>query len=136
MVEFKIDASPKAIERLAGWIQADVYHKDQTIDQWLDGGLLCCWIYDKDGPVVFMKLELEEHLVRLHTQFAPITEVGKLRVAKTILSSWPRVCSIAQQPDVKGIAFQSTSPTLISFMKKLGFKDWRENDFLFSFREN
>ena len=136
MIEFvRTDRYP--FELLDSWLKADPYHQDSNLSYWKPNGkeILACWIKDKIGPTMYLKLDTEARLVRMHVQFAPEAEVSKSRVARTILQAWPRIVSLVNIPDVEGVAFESVSPELVRFMYRMGFREWKEQDYLYSFRE-
>ena len=110
------------LEQLKEWIDKDPWHKDQPADWWLTGnGYLSCVLQDQTGPVFYLRFDQEDELLRMSTQFAPEEEVSKMRVAKAILKTFPKFIE-AMRPKFKGIIFESTNPTLIGFMAKLGFE--------------
>ena len=121
-------------EQMQDWIDKDPFHQDNTASWWLKAdGILSAWIYDDKGPVMFMFAEDEGDWVRLHIQFGPTEEIGKLRIAKALMAIQPRFIDVMKELGKKGIAFKSISPLLIQFMKRQGFQDWKENDFLLKF---
>ena len=70
----------------------------------------------------------------MSTQFAPLEEVSKMRVAKAILKTFPNFIE-AIRPKFKGIIFSSVSPLLIGFMSKLGFNKTDGDDYVLMFEE-
>lgn len=124
-------STPNDIEQLTEWIQADPYHKDCLDPQWwLTGnGLLCYCIQDQVGPTMYVRTEAENDLLRIHTQFAPLTEVSKLRVIKSIVKALPVMEKLAIDNNLKGFIYKSTSPSLIQFMQvKFGFAPTGNSD--------
>ena len=118
------------IPKLSEWIQADPYHKD-SMDPlwWLTGqGLLCFKVVDDEGTAFFMRVDKESRL-RLHTQFAPESEVSKKRAAFGLVWGLPAMVSLARQEGLIGLVFESTSPSLIKFMEKHGFRSVGDNDY-------
>lgn len=136
MIEF-VQADTYPFTLLDSWLQADHFHGQSKLAFWKPNGkeLIACWIKDSIGPTMYLKLDTEGRLVRMHVQFAPEDQVSRTRVARTIFASWPRVVALVKVPDVEGIAFESVNPALIEFMSRLGFRDWKENDYLYSFQE-
>lgn len=120
------------IEQITEWIENDPYHKD-CLDPfwWLTGqGLLSYCIQDSTGPTMYVRLDLEVPYLRIHTQFAPLTEVSKTRVVKSLLWALPRMETVARNNGCTNYVFKSTSPDLIQFMfKKFGFVSIGSDDY-------
>jgi hypothetical protein len=120
------------IEQLTEWIKADPYHKD-CLDPywWLTGeGLLSYCLLDSQGPTMYVRLDLDGSALRIHTQFAPLQEVSKVRVVKSLLWALPRMKEVAIQNNLKDFVFKSTSPDLIQFMfKKFAFVGIGNDDY-------
>ncbi len=118
-------STPDDIEQLTEWIKNDPYHKD-CLDPhwWLTGGhgLLSYCLQDNQGPTMYVRLDLDMLALRIHTQFAPLAEVSKLRVVRSLMWALPRMKPVAIQNGCNAYVFNSTSPTLIEFMsRKFGF---------------
>lgn len=117
------------ISKLSEWIQNDPYHKDH-LDPfwWLTGqGFLSYKVVDDEGTTLFMRTDAESRL-RLHTQFAPESEVSKKRTVASLLWGLPAMISLARQNGLPGLVFESTSPSLIEFMERQGFHSIGNND--------
>ena len=126
------ESTENDIEQLSSWIKNDSYHKDCLNPYWwLTGnGLLSYCLQDNKGPAMYVRLDKENELLRLHTQFAPESEVSKLRVVKSILWAFPKMEFIALKNGLKGIIFKSSSSLLINFMKtKFGFVATSDDDY-------
>ena len=121
------------IEQLTEWIQNDPYHKD-CLDPhwWLTGnGLLAYCMQDMKGPTLYVRTDIDGEFLRLHTQFAPESVVSKTRVIKTILWTIPKMKHLACENNLKGLIFQSSSPSLIQFMQvKFRFVPTGNNDYV------
>jgi len=91
-------------------------------------------VYDDIGPVLFFRLDIEGENIRLNCQFGPEDEVSRKRQASAICEVFPKLVDLTSIPEAKGIVFYSVSSDLISFMKKMGFEDWKENEFIFKFQ--
>ena|ERR1700677_1795305 len=123
------------------WMAADCYHssKVDVMEEgwWLTGSdcQLAGAVDDESGPVLYYRFDEEGELVRMHTQFGPIEQVSKERVAKAIMDAVATVSILFKERGFKGIVFESTSGSLIHFMFKLGFKPLVEssNDFVLMF---
>jgi hypothetical protein len=121
------------LDQLKEWIDKDPYHKDQPADWWLTGnGYLSCALQDDKGPVFYLRFDQEGDLLRMSTQFAPESEVSRIRVAKAILKTFPKFIE-SMRPKFKGIVFESISPELIGFMSKLGFNKTNGDDYVLLF---
>jgi hypothetical protein len=121
------------IEQLSSWIIADPYHQDCLNPRWwLTGqGILSYRIEDSKGVTMYARLDSDGEFIRLHCQFAPESEVSKLRVIKSILWAIPRMEQFARSKKAKALIFNSVSPSLIEFMKtKFGFTSIGDNDYL------
>jgi len=107
------------IEQLTEWIKADPYHKG-CLDPlwWLTGqGLLCYCLQDEKGPTMYVRLDKDGDLLRIHTQFAPQSEVSKIRTAKSLLWAFPKMRDVAKKNNLTGFVFKSISEKLITFMQ-------------------
>jgi hypothetical protein len=111
------------IERITGWIAQDVYHSGRmSAEWWLTGnGLLSYRLQDDKGPMMYVRTDVDNDLMRLSTQFAPESEVSKLRVVKSLIWALPKMEYLAKQNQLRGFVYESTSKSLIDFMNKLGF---------------
>ena len=142
-----ISFSPTILEdqpQIARWSAADPYHCDKAIiagpGWWAMGSsdaLAAFCVEDEGGPTMYVRLDQEESLLRVHIQFAPENEVDKKRVIKTILQGLPVFSSFAKNRNMTGLISESTSPSLIEFMKKIGFELLENtNDYVFKFEGN
>jgi hypothetical protein len=121
------------IEQLSEWIKADPYHKDCLNPQWwLTGnGILSYCLQDLKGPTMYVRLDKDGDLLRIHCQFAPQVEVNTTRVVKSLMWAFPRMETVARQNSLKGFIYRSTSSLLIEFMeRKFGFQPIGNDDHL------
>ena len=129
----KLDYSTEQdIPQLTEWIQNDPYHKDYLDPEWwLTGnGLLSYVIQDSNGPTMYVRVDSENELLRIHTQFAPESEVSKLRVIKSIVWALPIMEKVAKDNQLVGLIYKSTNPSLISFMQiKFSFVPCGDDDY-------
>src|SRR4029077_1466388 len=124
------------------WMLKDPYHC-RLVDVsekgwWLTGcdSLLAGCIEDSSGPVVYFRLDkVQDKLVRMHIQFAPLEQVSKSRTARVILQALPVFQELATQNGAEGFVFESVSEPLIKFMGVLGFKLEKDNDYVLMFGE-
>jgi hypothetical protein len=126
------------LDKIQSWIQADPFHKDDPKNQaeaLLTGkGLLTFRVVDDVGDVMFVRLDIEEDMVRWSAQFGPEEEVSKSRVAKALLkAALPAVLSVSKQKGFKGIVYESVNQPLIDFMDKQGFKSVGRDDYALIF---
>ena len=114
--------------QICDWIKSDPYHcqgVDATMPGWWVTGSDCLvagCIEDASGPAMYFRMDKENGLVRLHTQFAPVSQVNKLRVVRVIKEAMPALEILAKSKGGKGFVFESTSLTLTGFMRRLGFE--------------
>jgi hypothetical protein len=138
-----VPSTEQDIERLTAWIEADPYHKDCLNPMWwltgADHGCLLAFRLDDDhGALCYVRLDQEvlSSRIRLHTQFAPIEQVSKLRLVKGMLKCIPVIEDFCTKQNASGIIFQSVSPLLIDFMdRKFGFKPAGGDDYLLKFED-
>lgn len=119
------------IDQLTEWIKIDPYHKDCLNPHWwLTGnGLLSYCLQDSKGPTMYVRLDADSDLLRIHCQFAPETEVNTVRVVKSLLWAFPRMEAVARANFLKGFVYKSSSPLLIEFMeRKFGFQPMGNDD--------
>ncbi len=128
------------IEQLTEWIKEDPYHNSILNPTWwiTGNGILAYCIQDGKGPTMYVRTDKEGDLLRVHTQFAPETEVSKIRVIKSILFAMPKMIAFAKDSHLKGLIYRSTSPTLIQFMQRqFSFVPaGTEDDFIYTFGED
>ena len=130
------------LEQILGWIAADPYHKDDprcTAEGLLSGagnGVLTFCLQDSEGPLCYVRLDVEGEVLRLSTQFGPEEQVSKRRLVTGLLDAGiPAIKIFAKGKKYKGIVFESVSPSLIAFMDKQGFKAAGGNDYMLTFGE-
>ena len=130
----------KDIPTITDWIAADPDHRDdQTDPEWyLTGyGALAFHVADDNGPLFFVRLDIEGNMLRLVTQFAPESEVSKNRLVTALLSTGiPAIIKFAKRKEYRGIVFESTTESLIKFMDKQGFKPVGADDYALTFEAN
>jgi hypothetical protein len=127
------------VQRISDWTQVDEYHRENNVPAWwLTGnGSLAFRLDDDEGPVVYIRVD-EGDLYRLHCQFAPRDVVSKRRLISSMMGIFPWVSEYAKSRGAKGVVFNSGSPSLARFMKKLGFEpSWEKyGDYVLKFEEN
>jgi hypothetical protein len=92
-------------------------------------------LMDDKGPLTYVRLDDEGEYVRLHTQFAPVSEVSKRRLVVGMLQCMSLLSDTYKaQKGRKGFVFQSVSPTLIAFMsKRQGFSSIGNDEYRVDF---
>jgi len=126
------------IEQLKEWIAADKDHKDKMYASWWLTGNECVFagcLQDGIGPIVYFRVDKEDDLARLHVQFAPPGQVAKGRLVKALLAGYYKLESKLRSDGFKGIVYESTSPSLIQFMSRLGYQHKEGNDYQLLFGE-
>lgn len=128
------------LPQITEWIQADPWHRDDprhTAEFLLTGnGLMTFCLTDDKGPLCYVRLDDEGSVMRLATQFGPESEVAKRRLVHGLLSEGiPFIIAFGRENGYKGIIFESTSPSLIAFMDKLGFKSVGGADYQLTFED-
>lgn len=137
-----IETVESDVEKIRAWIATDPFHnaESQHSPEWLltGGGQLAFCIADDDGPLCFVRLDDEDNMLRLATQFGPESEVSKKRLVTGLLSAGiPAIIAFGKAHGFKGIIFESTSESLIAFMNKQGFfKAAKKDDYALTFGEN
>lgn len=128
-----LPSTPDDIEQLTEWIKHDPYHEDMLNPVWwiTGNGLLAYVIQDQKGPTMYVRVDKDQDKLRIHTQFAPETEVSKIRVIKSINFALPRMEEFAKQNNLTSLIYKSVSDSLISFMQiKFRFVPTGDNDYV------
>jgi len=128
------------IEQLTEWIAHDPYHFHLGQPEWwlsgAEGSLLAFCLMDARGPLTYVRLDSEGEYVRIHTQFAPETQVSKRRLVVGMIWAVKVLIEVYKAQGHKGLIFNSVSPGLIGFMDKhLGFKSIGNDDYRLDFEE-
>ncbi len=107
------------LEQIKEWVEKDPFHKNQNQPAWwLTGqGLLSFCVQDSKGPVVYVRLDKQDDMLRLNCQFAPEEEVSKLRVMKALIWTFPQMVHVIKQNKLKGFVYKSVNQPLIDFMQ-------------------
>jgi hypothetical protein len=120
-------------EQLSEWIKADIDlpHRNVSPSWWLTGnGVLSYCLQDFKGPTMYVRLDKDKDMMRLHCQFAPVSEVSRMRVARSLLFALPRMREIAKKNNLKGFVYTSTNSDLICFMQTcFGFIPFGNDDY-------
>jgi hypothetical protein len=130
------------LEQIQEWIQFDPWHKDDPswkAEGLLTGnGVLSFCLSDDKGPLCFVRLDAEDGMLRLATQFGPEAEVSKSRLVKGLLAMGiPAIVEFGKVKGYKGIVYESTNESLINFMKIQGFfKAAGKDDYALTWEEN
>ncbi len=127
--------------QLQEWVAADSWHREN--ETWLKtegmltgNGLLAFCIQDDKGPICYVRFDKDEDMLRIAVQFAPYSEVSKRRLIVGIANMLvPAIVNYGKEKGFRGAVYESTSPTLIAFMSKFGFKAAGGNDYALIFEE-
>jgi hypothetical protein len=124
------------VPQLARWIMADPWHTIKDSTDWWIHGYLTFKLVDERGTVIFVRFDREDDVLRLHSQFGPLSEVSERRVASAIIEGINNFIPYAKVDGVTGIITESISSKLVSFLKKyLGFEWSACNDYKLTFSE-
>lgn len=124
------------IPQLKDWIEADDDHRGNvTPEFWLTGvsSFVSFCVQDELGPVFFTRADRDGDTCWLHIQFGPYEEVSKRRLMEAVIEGFPKFQKVAQDAGFKEIKFFSTSPLLIRFMTKFGFRSAGADDYVLKF---
>lgn len=119
------ESTEQDIEQLSEWIENDPYHRDCLNPLWwLTGnGFLSYCLQDDKGPTMYVRIDRENGLMRLHCQFAPDKQVSKKRVIRSLTWALPKMQELAVKQGMNGFIYKSSSPLLISYMERqFGFQ--------------
>lgn len=130
MIEF-VCIEPGDLAQIQRWIDSDQDHRGKMDAMWwTESNLLNCRVKDEHGSVMYLRVDEEQEKVRLHIQFAPQNEVSKMRVAAAFIDGFPRMLQTIKNMGYAGIVFESTSSSLIHFMRRMGFEPCGGQDYL------
>jgi hypothetical protein len=126
------------LPKIEEWIEEDPFHKDDsrcTPEGLLTGnGVLTFCVQDDQGPLCFVRLDDEEGILRLSTQFGPESEVSKQRLVVGLLTAGiPAIIEFGKSNHYGGIIFESVNESLIKFMEKQNFVLDKGDDYLLRF---
>lgn len=123
MIKF-IPTDKEDISQLREWIAKDPWHQNLNYPEWWltgEGHLAFC-VQDDIGPTVYVKLEKEDGLFRLHCQFGPREEVNRKRLLESMSIGLPVLFNLLRQDGGVGVVFESRNRSLVAFMAAHGFK--------------
>jgi hypothetical protein len=135
MVDLRV-STKEDLDTIKAWVTEDPWHKHQgTPEWWLTGnGFLSFCMKDENGPVFFSRIDQDGEWFKIHCQFAPRQAVNRDRVVEGISTFLrvipPRLSSIQ---GMKGMRFDSESPSLIKFLVSRGFDKTEVGDYAFEF---
>ena len=126
------------LQEILVWSSQDIDENHHGLDPLffftgIDGSFLCFKIVDADGSAtMFVRVEPEGHLGRLHLQFPPESEIPKSKVAKTLLKAFPVFVSEMKKA-FDGLVFQTSFPALAAFFQRQGFEPDGTDNFRLNF---
>lgn len=113
-------------KHLAECLSLDTWHAGQTPEQWMAAGTAT--LFDNEGILFHLAFENEPgSTVRIHIQFDG--RVDKRRIAAGLFDAYTKITRLLAEQNTKRIVFESVSPSLIHFFKRLGFEPCGGNDF-------
>jgi hypothetical protein len=126
------------LDQIQEWITLDPFHRDdpnfKAEEMLTPKGLLSFCLSDEKGPLVFVRLNEDGEMVRMVMQFAPESEVSKRRLVVGLIDMGiPAMKKFAKDRGYKGLIFESVSPSLIAFGKRIGFDSIGGNDYMLTF---
>lgn len=132
-------AIPDDLPQIAEWLAADP-SKAGVLPEWFLTGADCIVAFcveDESGPVLYCRFDREGDLARMHTLFMPEDPTSKKRIACMLLDGFSKVAELlATDFGIRGVVFESTSPSLIAFMAGLGFNHIGQHDYAMAFRDS
>jgi len=127
LIQF-LPTSTDDLPQLTEWIALDPDHAGKMAAAWwMQGQILSCRVEDGMGPVMYLRIDREGMMARLHIQFGP---VAKSRIARAFIDGIPRMKSMLVGSHYTAMIFESVSESLISFMGQMGFLCYEGNDYV------
>lgn len=118
---------------LAAEMDADLYHQKEVTEAvgqfadphlfWNPGTRSLVW-EDETGDVLYINFALETRAIIQFKQ-----GVSKERIRAAFKTGLPQIEEMLKKQDVKAIVYNSISPTLIWFMRLLGFRGPIKNEY-------
>lgn len=99
------------------WVAGEPTHGNNTFAWYSEPGARTVVVEDEAGPVIVAKFT---PILQMDTDFLPAAEPK--RVAKAILEGLLEMEKQAKDQGFKQISFESESPKLIEFCRKLGYR--------------
>lgn len=125
--------------QIAEWLLLDSSKSFEAASPgwWLTGTdcVVAFCLSDASGPTMYVRMDRESPFARMHTVFAPESQVEKKRLVLSLLEGFPQLVAVMGTGGFKGIVFESTSESLVKFMSHLGFVPQSGNDYVLTFEE-
>lgn len=111
----------------------DEYHKDTTLDFFIERGTVCSVFEDEKGIVLFVRgkpiIDYDRNIGMIQLDIQYLNNFDVKRNMKTMLKGFANIEEKAKENGFSGFFFNSTAPALKRFcIKYLGFEDY--GDFL------
>jgi hypothetical protein len=125
-------ATESDLPQIAKWIEADCFHTNQPSTFWLTGSdcFFASKVEDDEGTLAYVRIEEEDNDYRIHTQFAPESEVIRSRIAKGIINFITTLQQIGKENGKERLITESINPELIAFLARLGFVPFEGDDYV------
>jgi len=101
------------------WVRAEPTHPNNTFEWYSEAGTKAVVVEDEEGPVLVAKFT---PCLRMDTDFS---KSSPERIRQAIVSGLQDMEAQAKAQGFKEIVFESSSPSLIAFCKKLGYEESR-----------
>ena len=114
---------PSDLLMLSDWIVNDPFHREKLTPEFFlttGEGVSCYTVEDAEGPVAFMREEVERDAARLHAQFQFPEKRKRLTVA--IEEGFPIIFTEAKARGFRQLRFEVDSLALIKAMLRFGFR--------------
>jgi hypothetical protein len=111
--------------QIENWIAAEPEHASNTFDWYSEAGTKTVIYEDSDGQVLVAKFT---PCLRVDIDFNP--EAGPSRIGKALADGLKQLSADARNQNFKEFVFESRSPKLSEFCKRLGYSespDYRKN---------
>ncbi len=108
---------PEDRPQVESWVSAEPTHVNNTFDWYNEAGTKSVIVEDESGAVLVAKFT---PCLRMDTDFSPTATPA--RIAKAIVSGLAEMEKQAKSQGFKEIVFESSSPKLVAFCERLGYR--------------
>lgn len=111
-------------------LSKDSFHKDTSLEFFLEEDTVCSVYEDEDGPILFVRgkplIFNNIGIIQLDIQY--LNNLDGKRNMKAMLEGFPILAEKAKQNGFSGFYFESSVPLLRKFcIKRLGFEDFGDD---------
>jgi hypothetical protein len=103
--------------QIESWIAAEPTHQDNTFEFYQEAGTKSVMCTDAEGEVFVLKFT---PCLRTDIDFSPTA--GPERIGKALAQVIKEMTPVAKSQGFKEFCFESSSPSLIEFCGRLGFR--------------